>query len=269
MTWSGKVIFRVGPTGAHNKRGRDIAKKIPYFKRRFVCESFPAPAAPMTSEQIESYFSGDTIICLMCGKNYRNVGIHLSAVHQMTPREYKDRYGLPYSRGLISDESKAVKSSVGKRIARQKGDGLFPKEVRQRAIERSQDFFRHNSLPRQPYAIQKLRDRGFDDSPLEKLLERVRCGRFPCDVFNDPDMPGQTWIFSRLNRRPDIRKKLAEITDAMPFSWQAEARINIGPRIVPEIKRLRAEGKSDNTIANKLGVSAMAIWYKRKKHDIR
>ena len=42
--------------------------------------------------------------CKICGKKYHHLGSHIFHGHQMTAREYKSEYELPYKMALISNE---------------------------------------------------------------------------------------------------------------------------------------------------------------------
>ena len=59
-----------------------------------------------TRKEVERYFSGKTVQCLLCGKRFRRLASHLHYKHQMTADEYKGRHGLPWSRGLVSEDSR-------------------------------------------------------------------------------------------------------------------------------------------------------------------
>jgi hypothetical protein len=266
MTWTGNVSPVLWPKNGHGRHERKVSR---FMARRVVNDGFPIPARPMTRQEIDDYLGGDVIVCLLCGRRYQSVGAHLTRVHGMSSREYQDRYGLPYSRGLVSARSRAIKSAIGKKMAEENGGRAFSVEAHALAIARSKEFFKHNEMPRQPYADQELRDRALPPNLLDEFLNRVKAGRFPSSVMDDPDLPGKTWIACQLRARPDKRAALKNILDEMPFHWQAAAGVSIGPRIIPEIKRLRAEGKSDYKIAAELGLTSMAIWYKRKKHGIK
>jgi hypothetical protein len=58
-----------------------------------------------TRREIERYFGGDTIECLICGRHFKRLHTHLAAKHGMAVDEYKRRFGLPWTRGLISATS--------------------------------------------------------------------------------------------------------------------------------------------------------------------
>lgn len=58
-----------------------------------------------TRQEVERYFSGKTIKCLVCGKRFGRLSFHLAAKHGMSTDEYKNRFGLPWTRGLTSAQS--------------------------------------------------------------------------------------------------------------------------------------------------------------------
>ena len=59
-----------------------------------------------TRREIDRYFSGKTIECLLCGKRFRRLASHLHYKHHLTADEYKGMHGLPWSRGLASEDSR-------------------------------------------------------------------------------------------------------------------------------------------------------------------
>jgi ROS/MUCR transcriptional regulator protein len=60
-----------------------------------------------TRRDIEDYFSGDTIECLICHHRFKRLHGHLAAKHAMTVDDYKTQFGLPWTRGLTSATSLA------------------------------------------------------------------------------------------------------------------------------------------------------------------
>ncbi len=58
-----------------------------------------------TRREVERYFGGKTIKCLLCGKQFGRLSFHLAAKHSVTTDDYKSRFGLPWSWGLTSAPS--------------------------------------------------------------------------------------------------------------------------------------------------------------------
>jgi hypothetical protein len=60
-----------------------------------------------TRREVERYFGGKKIECLLCGRRFGRLSFHLAAKHGVTTDDYKSRFGLPWSRGLTSASSHA------------------------------------------------------------------------------------------------------------------------------------------------------------------
>jgi hypothetical protein len=71
-----------------------------------------------TRREIERYFSGETIECLLCRRHFKRLQTHLAAKHAMTADEYKRRFGLPWTRGLTSAASLANSGWTNERKAK-------------------------------------------------------------------------------------------------------------------------------------------------------
>ncbi len=53
-----------------------------------------------TKEEVEAYLEGDKISCLLCGKEFQALGIHLTRTHKVNIKDYKEYFGIPHGRGL-------------------------------------------------------------------------------------------------------------------------------------------------------------------------
>jgi hypothetical protein len=58
-----------------------------------------------TRREVERYFGGETLKCLLCGRRFGRLSFHLAAKHGLTTDQYKARFGLPWTRGLTSAAS--------------------------------------------------------------------------------------------------------------------------------------------------------------------
>jgi hypothetical protein len=76
------------------------------------------PPAFKTRREIERYFSGDTIECLICGRHFKRLQTHLAVKHGVAADEYKSRFGLPWTRGLTSAASLANSGWTDERKAK-------------------------------------------------------------------------------------------------------------------------------------------------------
>jgi ROS/MUCR transcriptional regulator protein len=60
-----------------------------------------------TREEIEHYLGGDTIECLLCGRQFQSLGKHLRVQHNKTVSDYRIQFGLPWATGLTSTAKRA------------------------------------------------------------------------------------------------------------------------------------------------------------------
>jgi ROS/MUCR transcriptional regulator protein len=94
------------------------------------------PPAFKTRRDVERYFGGKTIECLLCGLRFRRLAGHLAAKHEMSVDEYRTRFGLPWSRGLTSAASVASSGWTDER------------KVKARRLARKNRFFELAHLTR-------------------------------------------------------------------------------------------------------------------------
>jgi predicted transcriptional regulator len=73
------------------------------------------PVEPIKSEPAvavkKSAFS-DHILCLNCGQRFKMLKRHISTDHQMTPAEYRTKWGLPPSYPMVAAEYAASRSKL-------------------------------------------------------------------------------------------------------------------------------------------------------------
>lgn len=70
-------------------------------KAREVSSGYPRCEPFKTRSEIDEYVSGDEIECLLCGRAFKNLGIHLKRIHQMYADDYRFRYNIPAHYGLV------------------------------------------------------------------------------------------------------------------------------------------------------------------------
>jgi len=81
----------------------------------------PTPAVP-----INRSVSEDHIVCLEDGKRLKMLKRHLKAVYNMTPEQYRQRWGLPANYPMVAPEYARRRSSLARQI------GLGSKQPRRR-----------------------------------------------------------------------------------------------------------------------------------------
>lgn len=71
----------------------------------------PAPAVP-----IEESVSLNSIVCLECGKTFKSLKYHLANEHDLTPEDYRRKWGLPASYPMVAKNYGKMRSKLAKKI---------------------------------------------------------------------------------------------------------------------------------------------------------
>ena len=75
-----------------------------------------------TKEEISKYFDGDKIQCLICGKWFKMLSVHLNKAHNMSVDQYKKQFGLPWTKGLCGS---ATRNKYRDNAERLRAEGLL------------------------------------------------------------------------------------------------------------------------------------------------
>ena len=119
--WTGNVSPVIRQKAKGTRPARNKARRA---ARRMIVSGYPIEPRDMSLEEIRSYFAGDRLTCLRCGKAYKKLGLHILRIHALTPEDYKKMYGLPMAagRGLCGSETKEkIKASCKLRADREGG----------------------------------------------------------------------------------------------------------------------------------------------------
>lgn len=60
------------------------------------------PVHPISAVPIEKSIEQDHIFCLECGRKFRTLKRHITSVHAMTEKEYRNRWSLPDTYPMIA-----------------------------------------------------------------------------------------------------------------------------------------------------------------------
>ncbi len=71
----------------------------------------PEPAVPIRRSITRNY-----VVCLECGKRGAMLKRHLSSAHDLTPEEYRERWGLPRDHPIVAPKYAEKRSELAKKI---------------------------------------------------------------------------------------------------------------------------------------------------------
>lgn len=232
--------------------------------RRVVRDGFPVLKAFDDLDAVREYLSGETVTCLLCGRELKRLGRHLQPIHGISEDEYRKRYGIPYTYGLTSSASKSAYSNAVKARLHAKPENLV-RLLDSAAAGRAAQAVK-SSKPRENVQTVKdqrcervngkrIRDAWSRDHAYE-MLNRIKSGRTPKDVSSDHDMPKITWWCEYRRKDKKYDGLVIDAIEALPFCLQAKMQ-RLGARFAAEVERRFHAGQSDKEISTALGVSVM------------
>ena len=85
------------------------------FARHRRAEETAEPAKPDPAVPIGQSVRAAHVVCLECGKQFSMIKRHLTTDHQLTPEQYRRRWGLPASYPLVAPNYAKVRSALAKK----------------------------------------------------------------------------------------------------------------------------------------------------------
>ena len=79
-----------------------------------------APAAPLSRPQpavsIKKSVQPEYLVCLEDGKKFKSLKRHLRTQYNMTPEQYREKWGLPYDYPMVAPNYAAARSKLAKQM---------------------------------------------------------------------------------------------------------------------------------------------------------
>ena len=79
-----------------------------------------APVSPEQGQEpavaIKKSVTADYIICLEDGKKFKSLKRHLRTHYDLSPEEYRDKWGLPHDYPMVAPNYAAARSDLAKRM---------------------------------------------------------------------------------------------------------------------------------------------------------
>lgn len=118
--WIGHTVHLVSAYVSNNSvASSDLPELIEHVHRtlRGLVEA-PAPTseAPKPVVPINKSITPDYLICLEDGKRLKMLKRHLMTVYNLTPQEYREKWGLPADYPMVAPNYARKRSQLAKRI---------------------------------------------------------------------------------------------------------------------------------------------------------
>ncbi len=112
------------PVGEIPQLIQDVYKSLVSVGTAPATPERPRPAVPIKKSVLPDY-----VICLEDGKKLKMLKRHLKTAYNMTPEEYRERWGLPADYPMVAPNYAKHRSNLAKKI----GLGTKPRKRRRKA----------------------------------------------------------------------------------------------------------------------------------------
>ena len=230
--------------------------------RRKALQGFPWDGKFETKEEIYSYFSGDKIQCLLCGKWFKRLHTHLKMIHGISSDEYREMYSLPWKHGLCGKEYSLKFRKIMKK-RRENGYSTDMDAIRERLKQarkrQDQPFFKKIRAENLISGGKRERTKYFP-ADFQNVLKRMMDeNKTLAEACKDADMPCKSVVLKYSRRNKEFRKALDKTYEKLPFSVQAKATKLSVEKFIKAILSLLQSGFSIIEISRFLGVSGKTI----------
>lgn len=237
----------------------------------YQISKFPWTGEFKTIEEVEDYFGRDKLTCLICGKEYIALHKHLSK-HDISVDDYKERYGIPWRKGLISRTLCEKQAAIMKK---QREEGVLPqrppedhiKKI-QKAARRRRPITKATRDTQQKHGLKMHgRKERWAKKDFEEYLRRIKTGRTITEVGKDKDMPCREVFDTYKRENPDFNEKFKKAWNALPFDVEVRGQ-KTGKRFKNKVIELRGKNLSWPEIGRVMQVNEGTVrncWHRLKK----
>jgi predicted transcriptional regulator len=110
---------------------QQVFNTLASVERASVTPPKPEPAVP-----IKQSMRADHLACLDCGKQFSMLKRHLRTDHQLTPEQYRQRWGLPLSYPMVAPANAKRRSTIAKKIGLGRKSTGAPRTAARKIAER-------------------------------------------------------------------------------------------------------------------------------------
>jgi len=221
--------------------GNFLSQQKDRIARRTVVDGYPWTGTFKSREELDAYFEGDKINCLLCGRALGQLTTHINRVHGVQSDTYRERYGIPLRRGLcakeLTDRSREFHSRPEQiaHLARVRVPGMAAAAMKGHKMKLPK--WRLDEIAAQsPKASASPLHILYTDDDFDAVITSMRTtDRSLNEVLSDDGRPSRTWFYEQMRDYPAKRAVFDEAHASLSPASQACAS-HLSAQCVAEIK---------------------------------
>jgi len=227
-----------------------------------------------TLEQVNTYLDNPKLKCLICGKSYKGLSSHVWQTHHMTADDYREAYGIPWSRGLQGTTTRELKSNLTKaRVAENIEYYRANAAKAQKAASKSKKRKMPPAILKQKTDIisGNNQDKYMTKELFTAFLAELRAGTTKAEYCDREDTPTARKLTRYMVENPKEKARYVRMCLVQPFKWQSRnGTLNqYGTkkgRFALSVKASFERGEDDAEIAKTFKVSKNEVIYWTKQY---
>lgn len=205
---------------------------------------FPREDKFQCMEEVDRYFSGNSIQCLQCGHHFSGLARHLTREHGMSAEEYKEEHGIPWKRGLVSALLHGNLSQIAKENDSLSHIGEFAAVLKGRKVKvRAYCPARVNA--KRLYTVETY----------YSFADRVAAGEPILTISKEEGMPSVDAVRAFMGKNNGFRRYWNEFVEPNIIGLQKHARENLASGKVSVAFSMAKKGSTAKEIAQATGYS--------------
>lgn len=250
-----------------HKKNNELAN----INRRRPKIGYPINTPFKTKDEIDNYLSQDKIECLMCGHLFKSLVTHLDKIHAMSTDQYREKYGLPYSKGLTCPDTREKKSTFFKGLIEEGKCVPNPDclKYRKRKPRFNTIYYKIHAVTNLGKSISKNSKREINKDTLKIWSESdyyrvldlaLENGVMPVAIMNDDkyDVPKRSAFSLMMQKNKKLKNAYYNTIDSLPIEVQALNQM-LGKRSRNMVAEMRTKGYTNQKIADKLNISIGSV----------
>jgi len=212
-----------------------------------------------SKKEIDDYFSGDEIECLICHNNFKSIGgQHLQLKHGLTPLQYKKKFGLPFCHALEC-EGTFKKKSFNMMVRRESGDISIMTMTPEKMLK-AQHSSKRNGRPVVHALVKRVRNLALKNTNIRKKKSENKINSIDWDWFLEKIKEGNltAWALRKDSSCPtpyQVKRKLKSDSEFYGKYNDITNRGKLKNLLHESILKLTKEGKSQRDISKLLSIS--------------
>lgn len=228
-----------------------------------------------TAKQVDDYLSGDRIKCLLCGRSFKMLSTHIWQKHDMSVDDYREEFGIPWSRSLTGQATRALKAKISTENFN-KNPALYRENLAQgnaasKGVEnRKQTEVVKNA--RADLARNLMPERLVNSEVFDDFIDAIKAGQTRLEFCESTGFPSNH-VYKYMANHPKEVRRYRRACRANSFAWQLRngtlnRHATPTGRFARKVKMLWLRGHTDDKIADELDVERASVTYWTQQYRI-